>query len=486
MKNTALVSVLLLSTACVLNPRNGTELSSPSSTVSVSGYTIVPNDTISIRASASSGGTYTEITTTVSSGSPITLSDGQSYYAYSASFVVPSDYWTGDACNGAETFVRVHSTGSGYTLRTFDDLGADGQSVPDCFVDAFDATGSSIAAILSCDSPSAPTLHLTSAGAGTPFAHVGDVTIANAADITAWTCLETLDGNLTVPDSALTEVVLPVLSSVTGDVSITYPRPGLGYYENTRTTQLPALTTIGGTLAIDSPAPIASQVVTMNAGLGALTSVGDDVVVDIDTFNVSMSGLNALTTVSGDVEVITGNGDTAMYSFLGAVTSIGGSLYVDIGHSSYGVFNNLLTVGGDFAHVDGNIFPPTMGPAGYAQLVTVGGDFTFANTDVNGPGVDTMFPDLTSVGGTLTYDSIGPGSRDALYLGDTILEVEGITVTDNFALDSMGGSNIVVLNDGPITVTDNANLCTSTVNAFVAAQTGWGGVLTASGNDDGC
>ncbi len=486
MKNTALVFVLLLSSACVLNPRNGTELASSSSTVSVSGYTIVANDTISIRASASSGGPYTQIATTVSSGSPITLSDGQSYYAYSASFVVPSEYWTGDACNGAETFVRVHSTGSGYTLRTFDDLGADGQSVPDCFVDAFDDTGSSIVAILSCDSPTAPTLHLTSAGAGTPFSHVGDVTISSAADITTWTCLESLDGNLSVPDSTLTEVILPVLASVTGDVSITYPRPGLYYLEYTRTTELPALTTIGGTLSIDSPAPIPSQVITLDAGLDALTSVGDDVVVDIDTFNASMTGLDALTTVTGDVEVITGTGDTSMYSFLGSVTSIGGSLYVDIGHSSYGVFNDLLIVGGDFAHVDGNIFPPTLGPAGYAQLTTVGGDFTFANTEVNGPGTDTMFPDLASVGGTLTYESIGPGSRDAIYLGDTVLEVEGITVTDNFALDAIGGSNIVVLDDGPITVTDNPNLCTSTVNAFVAAQTGWGGVLTASGNDDGC
>ncbi len=472
--------------SCVLSPRDDQQVTSTSQTVSMNGYTITAGDTISIRAATSPSGPYVEIATTVASNSPITLVDGQSYYAFSVSFTVPSQYWTGDACLGQETFLRARSVGLGIDLRTYEQLAADGQSVPDCFTDYLDSSGSSLAAILYCDSPDSPNLRLHTAGAGAPFGHVGDVTIANAADLDAWVCLENLTGDLTVPDSTLDDIVLPVLGSVTGDVTLTYTRPGLGYFESTRTMSFPMLTNIGGTLTIDSPAPIASQVINLDAGLDALNTLGGDLIVDVDTFNCDLDGLGTLGHIPGNLELVTGNGDTSLFGFLTGLVSIGGDALVDIGHSSYAVLPSVVSIGGDLEHIDGNFVAPGFGSAGYLALETIGGDFTLAFTDPNGPPTSQVFDALTSVGGTMTYEDVGPGGRDALYVGDTLLEVHGLVVTDNAALAAMGGANLSVLGSGPITITNNANLCTSSVNSFVAAQGGWTGVLTASGNDDGC
>ena len=272
--------------------------------------------------------------------------------------------------------------------------------------------------------------------------------------------------------------------SVTGDVDLAYTRPGLQFNESTRPVHMPALTTIGGHLNISSPAAIPNQVIFMDVGLDALSSIGGDLTISVQTSNVSLSGMGALATVPGNLSIVTGQGDTTMWSFMNGLLTVNGDVTMDIGFTATGVLASVTFIGGHLNHLDGNILATGSASDGYASLVSVGGDLTYTNAQVIGGPGHFLFASLMSVGGTLTYDDIS--SKDSVLFGAPGLQVNGLTVSNSPALTSMGADNITVINNGPITITGNSNLCSTTVDAWLLGQVGWAGVPTISGNDDGC
>ena len=470
--------------ACISAPYNDTQINSAQQSISLSGYSLVMGDTVSLRASTSPSGPFVEFATATASGPSFTMQDGTTLYGFSISAVIPTERWSGDLCAGRQTYVRAYSQ-DGYALPSLDEVAPDGQSPVACISDRIQAGDSTVVAILACDSPDSPNVRLFTAAKRGPTQHVGDVTIADAADQDQWACLQSLTGNLSVPDSSLAVVELPQLTSVTGDVSLVYSRPGIDTEEDTREIHAPVLADITGSLTIASPFPPAnSQLVSMNVGLNALTTVGGDLAIDVDASNVTLQGLDGLISVPGHFTLVTGQGDTTMWSFLQSLSSVVGDLHVDIGNTSLGVLPALVSVGGDFEHIDGDILITDNVSDGYHSLASVGGDMTFSGTQVNGPGTFGVFNSLATVGGVLTYSQVTP--FDSIDLGVPGLLVGGLTVTDNSALTLFGGGNITVVNDGPVTVTNNASLCAASVDAFAASLAGWNGVLTNSGNTGAC
>jgi len=379
--------------------------------------------------------------------------------------------------------LKVRTSGN-YDLPTIDETSPNGKPFLNCLNDEMEDNGrSAISAILFCDSPNSPVTDVSVPAVGAPFDHVGSVTIANAVQAEQWVCLRHLTGDLNVPSSSLEHIDLPVLESVSGDANLVYDRPGLSYFEETRRISAPLFNTVGGDLNLSSPAATPNQVIQYRIGLDALTSVGGTVDVSAQAFNTDLYGLSNLVSIPGDLSIVTGSGDTFMYGFLSDLTAVTGDVFVDIGHSSGGVLRALQTVGGDFEHVDGNII--ITGSPSYGDLVSVGGNLTFANTAPNGPSNVQLFPSLTSVGATLTYENIGSG-RSEILLGAPMLTVGALTVTNNPALTTMGAANIDVVGSGLILVTNNANLCDSSISAWMGGQMNWTGPSSVSGNDAGC
>lgn len=476
-------ALLAWTPACMYGPLDDTDLPSTQSSVTVKGMALSAGELITISASPTASGPYTDITTTTAGNQAYTASDGTQFYAFSVNVVVPDEAWAGNDCEGSTTYLRA-TAAAGYSLPTFDATAPNGKPWLTCLVDEINGGRSSLSSILFCDSPDSGRVRLTVPGAGVPYDHTGDLTLTTAADASSWVCLRNLDGDLTVA-SGLEAIHLPVLESVSGDVSLSYDRPaGPGYYQDTRAIEFPALTTIGGSLSADSPAPAPSQIIQYRLGLEAVSSLGGNLSITADAFNTDVYGLGNLTSVPGDLTFETGSGDTFMQGALETLTSVGGDLYVATGHSSGGVFPALQTVTGSFSHVDGNFYVLGSPTDGYASLSSVGGDFLLTGTTPNGPSTETIMPNLATVGGTFSYGSVGAWSTIAL--GAVSLSVGSFEVSGNSALTAIGASNITVGLTGSIVVNGNPNLCTSTVAAWISAQVGFTGSTTVSNNDTGC
>ena len=465
--------------ACVYAPEADHQLPTTATQVNLHGMALKPNEQLKVFVSPTDHGPWTQRQTVKSGTSPYTAADGTDFYAFSTSLRVSAADWTGDDCAGGETFVRVISS-DGFALPTFDAISPNGKPFLTCLDDEMALGHSALNAIATCDSPQSPLLRLSVASSGVPFDHVGDVLIETPADAAMWVCLRHLTGALSVPSSGLEAVMLPALESVSGDVSLSYDRPGVDTFEDTRPIHAPNLATIGGPLSLTSPAPMASQVVTVRVGLDAVASIGGDVTLSVDASNTTLYGLGSLAAINGNLSLVTGQGDTFMSSFLNSVASVTGDVFVDIGHTVGGVLPALQTVDGHFAHVDGNIIVTGAADDAYANLAAVGGDFTFSGADPNGPPNAQLFPNLATVGGTLTYATVG--GRTEIRLGALPLTAAALTVDDNDDLIAVGANNISIVGPGTITFTDNWNLCQSDVQLWLTGQGLWTGFALIGGN----
>jgi len=465
-----LVVASLFSSGCIGAPYTDTVLANSGESVRFSGFTFTAGQTVSLRSSASETGSFVEFATAVTSVSPITLVNGDRLYSWQANAVVPG--WGGTACEGQDVYVRAYA--GPFTSQVYDDAAS-----INCISDAVNDGEPTLVAMVECASEDSPNLHLSTAPLGGPTSHVGDITITTPADVEDWACLEQLTGDLSIPDSTV-DVGLPHLESVTGDVALTFTRLSNVFLPELRGIDLSALETIGGSLAITSPATNPSQNVSMNVGLDALASLGGDLTISAGGFGVDVSGIDGLTTLPGALSITTGNGDTGLFALSGLVSA--GSVHLDLGFNVFGGLDVLTTVTGDFVMNDGNIYASDIGGDNFETLTTVGGDFVLENAQIWGPGAptSTIFVGLTSVGGTLTYRN-NPGNP-ALQFGAPSLSVGGLEVETTPALTSVGGSNITVAPSGTVEFSNNVNLCTSAVTAYAATLPGWSGMLVNLGN----
>lgn len=485
MRQSLIFSILLTSgAACVAAPYNNTQVAATDQPITVRGYWLVAGTTMQILASASPTGPFNQVGTAVTQRNGYTYPDGVRVYFFETVVTVPPRHWVGDECTGRQTFLRVKN-GPVWTVPSLDAVAPSGQTPFACIQTRVNDGWSTFDAIDYCKSPDSPNVRMFTAASTGPATHVGDVTIATAADEKYWSCLETLQGNLTVSALGPDDVSLPRLQQVNGTVSVVYDRfPLIAGEEASYLFAVPGLTTITGDFVAHSPAINPTNWGRVALGLDALTTLQGNLQIQVDAGNVSLTGLSSLTAVGGDVILDGGTGDADMDQFAPNVTQIGGDLEVDFGNNVQQLFRTVQTIGGDFRHLDGNPYATGASTDSYRDLVSVGGDLVLQDGVIQGPGTLPLMPNLTSVGATLEYrQMVGPS---LLQLGAGSLGVGGLLVEDNTALTSFGAANVTLAPAGPLTVTNNPNLCTSTIDAFVASQAGWSGPLTQSGNAPGC
>lgn len=462
-------AIVLSAPACVSTPFTETEVASANTPVTFRGYALGPNQVIRLRSSADPSGPFTEFATTRSSGSGVALANGDTVYPWSIETTVSG--WSGTPCAGQEVYVRVHA--GSFDAFVFDD--AAGLL---CVTGEIAEQTPTIFAFAECASDASPNLHLTKPAADGPTIHKGDLTVVTPADAANWQCLETVYGDLVVDESDLSEISLPALETVTGDVTLVFTREDMGFWPAVRVIDLPVLASIGGSLFIESPAPIPSQNVTLDVGMDALTSLGGDLDISVESFNVDMGGLQSLATMTGSLRFDNfETGDTAMHGFLESLTTVG-NVELIFGSTIFGVLEDLQTVNGNFSMLHGNV--DFESNASLTALTTVSGDFTIDGVRLLGDDGDPVFPSLSTVGGTLTYRDVR--QRSALSFGAPVLAVGGLSVEDNLELTEVGGDNLQLTPSGGLSFTGNTNLCSSSISAFAATLPGWTGTLVDVGN----
>ena len=487
-----LVAIILVisSTACVSGPFNNTEVPSEGTATSFRGYSTAPSQTVTLLASASPTGPFTPFATATTQTNGYRYPDGLTLYAFETVASVPAQFWSGDACSGLQTYVRVRMP-SGIDLPSLDEVAQNGQGSYTCIQNQVNIGWSTLSAISYCSSPDSPNVRLFTAASTGPTTHTGNVSIATAADEKYWSCLESLQGDLTIPAIGSDDLTLPRLQIVNGDVSVGYDRYPIGgstSEQGSRTLNAPLLTTINGDLSVTSPLPSTGpqwQYGAVLLGLNALTTLQGDLSVQVDAGNMFITGLPSLATVGGNLLLDGGTGDATLGQFAPGLTQVGGDFEVDVGNNIFELLVNLQTVQGDFRHLNGNPSATGATTDAYRSLTTIGGGLTLENGVIQGPGSFYFLPSLTSIAGPFAYRQMAGPSSVQIGKG-TGLSVGSFAVENNAALVQVGAGNIQVQTTGAVQIIGNTNLCVSSINAFVANQTGWTGTLTQSGNKPGC
>ena len=453
--------------SCMLSPESGQQVPS-SGVVTFNGAGTSAGQTFDIRTSATAAGPFVSLGTVQTNGNPI---PGTDLYAWSFEGTVPA--WTDLGGCQQEAFVQV-AVGQ-YSALTFDQ--GNGLS---CILDETNGGLDVYNAALACQSDDSPIARITRQQRTT---HTGNVVISTQAQADMLGCVGTIDGTLTIADNpAALSISLPTLESVTGDVHLAYSRaPGSTSFPTIRTIDLSALANIGGDLDV-TYSGLSGDVIDLTMQLDALTSVGGDVDVHATTFNLDLMGLGALTSIPGNLSVFSSGDDYTAFGFLGALTSVGGDVSLEAGHTTTGVWPDLVSIGGDLALAEVYL-PP--GTTNLESLQTVAGNVSFTSLDaISFPGSDPHLPALTSVGGTLEFD--GVRSFERLAVGDESagLTVDALRLNANPALDVLLPTHVEVLGSGAIEITNHSDVTTCEAAAFATHQgtLGWSGALTNTGN----
>ena len=452
----------------VLEPSDGA-ITSHEDPIPFRGYASFPGQTIELEA-RNAGGQFVTFATTHAGTSALVLDDGTRLYAWDVSAVVP--HWQGTGCDSSAEVRAMGVLGWKRTpLFTFDEAGSQ------CMGDALEGGISWRQAMSDCADAPGKTIALR-AGASTL---VADVHVTTQAEADALACVTTIDGNLTViPAEPL--ISLPNLVTVTGSVAIEVQDTGPGgmSFVESEQVDLPLLANIGTNLTFHHVG--GAYGVGVQLGLPALTTLAGDLDLLLSSFNGYNIGLSALQSVGGNAHILA-KGDFYAASLLPALAHVAGDLSVATSSagSSGAVLNALQTVGG-------SVLVDSLRSMNYAVLnglTSVTGDLTLHRVYAPGPALTS----LTSVGGTLAVTtSQASGLPAGLTLGGAGLSMGGLHLSASYfnALPFPAAPTIDAAGD--ITITDNAELCQSAVDAFVSAQqvAGWMGTLSVSNNTGTC
>jgi hypothetical protein len=350
-----------------------------------------------------------------------------------------------------------------------------------------------------------------------PTEFTGDLTIG-PSDAADYQCITRVNGNLTIlggqiPDGPAFQtglmVSLPNLTEVSGDLtlqsdhaealtfdgltsvggtlSVTMNRfNGVSYPGGVEThatvitsISAPALTHVGQDVLLRATkdSGVGGSSAFYNFGLAALTSVGGSVLSEILQLPGSMTALQNLLTVPGNVTFNWPLPDVNASSTLTNLTHIGGNLQTTTSPN----FNSLLPA---LTEVEGSVSMFRAGstshlkPGVLPQLAVVGGDVT-----LTGMSLDTysLLVALTEVGGTFRILNGGTNSRFGVASGPAL---GGIEITGSTGSKIPFGNSTTVAGSGPVSIHDNEFICPCQVDAFAATLTtnGWGGTAVNTGN----
>jgi hypothetical protein len=475
--------------------------------VTFSGSVLTARAELIFEAGQSPLGPFTEIGSTLSSGVPMMLG-GATLYAFSDDAAIAPSLWA-QTCAGFETFVRAR--GGALVLTTYDSEAIAGETPAECVADEIAAGLPFVTAAFNCASPFGAPVRLRALGGGLSGTTIErDVRIVNPHQAMDYACVETIDGDLTIEDPTPSDIALPALVEVTGNVEVIYPRDGGG---TARVVDLPALTTVGGDVDLSSPRPeVAEGETDIDFGLPVLASVGGDVTIEFElpgTGIDSLAGLPSLAAIAFDLEVVSlAEHDASYTNLLPNLAAVGGSAYLDLGLTSKGIFSALETVDGDFTLQIGVLV------TGMESLIEVGGDFSFSILGsgggfLNGGLIGGEMPLLATIGGDAEFTVINlqvtAGERylETLSLvggvlrfaqseapieslGSLGVSVLGLDLDANPGLMDLAASlaHISVADDGPITITNNPAITDCDAQSYVDGLAGHTGPVVIAGNGD--
>lgn len=489
--------VASLALGCMFEPGNETALRSRGQAVSFSGVALTPRATVTIEAAAAPNGPFAVIATVQASALP-TLIGGALLYEFSTSAVVPTVRWA-QTCTGSETFARAR--GGSLVLTTYDSAAIAGVSGEEC-IDAAIADGSPfLFAANTCASDHGPPARLTAPEAPLSAAVLArDLRIVNPYQAGDYACLTSIDGDLRILDPSNTDLELPDLAAVSGDLEIRYPRE-LGDTAS-RLVELPVLASVDGDVRLQSLRPAGPNPggpLTIELGLPALTEIGGALSIEFEGAGAGLDtvrGLAALTALAGDLTVRNRFPlDTGYANLLPELVEVGGDATLLLGLTTTGVLRALENVAGDVTLEVGTLSAPAFD---LAALAGIGGDATLRI----GVGNGGELPALESVTGTLAvrYGS-APAQPFAASLGsvggelrvfesfavpgDAPLAVGSLELHANPGLTDLAGmlSHVSVAPAGPIAITDNPSITDCEAQAWVDGLAGHIGPVTISGND---
>jgi len=357
--------VLAATSGCMLSPGNGTIIDQVADPIPFSGALTSPNGLVTVEAGPSRSGPFASwaSASTRSMTTPVPAFS-TTFYPWSLRTAIPEHHFSrfplSATCQASHTFVRAR-TGN-LTMVTFD--APAGLEALACLTSAGGNLSQSLRA---CASPESPVVEVR-----VKNVFVGDVVIRTDADVAAHACDQVIRGSLSIPDSTLMAVSLPLLEEVTGNVSINLRperRTTRDGYE-VRRVQLPGLVRIGRSLAYDQaavPGTLAGETVPL--GLDRVEQVGGNLSVQLGIRGVSVTGLGALTTLAGDLDLsfATPVADVGA-GFLRNLRSVSGSVRAANGCSVLGLLDGLVTVGGGLhlSNISG-----CLGLVGFGALQTV-------------------------------------------------------------------------------------------------------------------
>ena len=272
----------------------------------------------------------------------------------------------------------------------------------------------------------------------------GDVTVLANNVQTSMIGLDnvtSIGGDIEINSSGVTSLQgLNSLTTVGGDFN---------YYSafGTDLEGLNALQTVNGTLDL-------SGAFTSMQGLDSLTTIGDYFFVQATDSTATFAGAEALTTVGAGVDWY-GMGSL---QGLSGLTSIGGNLRIVSGPADYTGLSSLTTVGGDVSSLNSTC-------NGLSALRSVGGTLTLRYD--TGAGL----PALQSVGGLYAYASDPTGLQVNTVVGDLVVAYP-VSLTGLNSVQSVGGSLRVTTNYGYSPITNISGLTAlQTVGSYMTIDT---------------
>ncbi len=471
--------------SCMVSPTNGTTLCGTEARVAFRGYTLSANENVEVQASTNRR-RFTTFATATTASRPTTVA-GVSLYEWVTTAQVPA--WASLRGTGFRTYVRGRT--SGLELTTFDSTLPSGSTPEGCIEDRIAAGDSAASALATCSSAASPVVTLdapTVSTCGCPTSHIGDVVIASASDAALWSCLQSLEGNLTVTSTAPSTVNLNSLETIEGELSLNYTTNGVA----ARTINLPVLQEVWGTLTIDgsvSSSPVA-------LGLPELDWAVGDVVINLQNTSatrVAVTGLDDMYVIPIQYDfTFTSSGafdsTNFMPNLVGAETmrvestglnpAVGLPLHpanLELVISLDIVYPSSLPPYPSFAHKQTVLFQNLE----LADYIHVQNDpFYAATSPVT---FERVYPSLVDVG-LLWLDGTQLSDLD---IGASSIHVDALRLTNNPALTNLDPSALAISNFGSVNVHDNAALRQCEVNAFFSdlVTAGHTGTRASSGNN---
>jgi hypothetical protein len=490
LRSWAAAALLVVSSSCMFEPANETELASTAVAVEFRGVSITPRSTVRIEAAAAPNGPFVQIATAVTDARPM-LQGGALTYAFSTTASIPRTRWA-QTCAGSETFVRAR--GGNLVFTTYDSAALAGLDAETCIAQGIADGSPFVSAATTCQSLFGAPARLRVEGGG-----LSTTTLARGLRIVShyqaedYACLAQINGNLEIVDPTSAEIAFPSLTAL-------YPRL-LG---ESRAIDLPLLASVGGNVDVSSVPLPGDQGISalMDFGMPALTQVGGNLAIDFEGEGAgfdSVAGFAALGTLDGDLAVSNRRTtDTSFSNLLASLESVGGDAALRPGLSTLSLLGALETVGGDFSLVAGSLnsignLAALVAIAGDASvalgvlgddlpaLETVGGALAVRVDDFGLSPGERYFPLLGDVGGVLrVFESDAPIG----VLGAASVDVDGLELEANSSLNDLESDvgHLDIANNGAITIIDNPGISDCEAQDWVDGLQGHNGPVVISGN----